>query len=111
MDFDFTPRQVMLHNLARKFLGEQCSPRVVRQVMADPLGYDEPMWQEMARLGLQGIAVDAAYGGQGLGMVELARVLEEMGRVAYPGPYFATVLAATALAASDDRAQMDAYLP
>jgi alkylation response protein AidB-like acyl-CoA dehydrogenase len=112
MDFDFSPQQVMLRNLAHKFLTEQCPPRHVRQMMDDSLGYGDALWQEMARLGLHGLAIDRAYGGQGLGMVEQALVLEEMGRVAYPGPYFATaILAATALAASADPARMDAHLP
>ena len=112
MDFDFTPEQVMLREVARQFLAEQCPPRFARQMMDDPLGYSDALWQEMAGIGLQGIAIDSAHGGQGLGMVELALVLEEMGRAVYPGLYFATVvLAATAIAASEDRAKMDAYLP
>jgi alkylation response protein AidB-like acyl-CoA dehydrogenase len=45
-------------------------------------------------------------------MVELALVLDEMGRAAYPGPYFATVvLAAGAIAASGQENQMARYLP
>jgi alkylation response protein AidB-like acyl-CoA dehydrogenase len=58
------------------------------------------------------LAIDAGYGGQGLGMIELALVLEEMGRAAFPGPFFATsVLAATAIAASGQENQMARYLP
>ena len=45
-------------------------------------------------------------------MIELALVLDEMGRAAYPGPYFATVvLAAGAIAASGEANQMARYLP
>jgi alkylation response protein AidB-like acyl-CoA dehydrogenase len=63
-------------------------------------------------MGLPGVAIDAGYGGQGLGMVELALVLDEMGRAAYPGPFFATaVLAAGAIAASGQENQMARYLP
>src|SRR2546430_656493 len=58
------------------------------------------------------LAIDAGYGGQGLGMVELALVLDEMGRAAYPGPYFATaLLAASAITASGQENQMARYLP
>src|SRR5581483_148920 len=43
---------------------------------------------------------------------ELGLVLDEMGRAAYPGPYFATtVLAAGAIVASGQESQMARYLP
>lgn len=112
MDFDFTPEQVMLRGLARELLTEHSSTRAVRKLLEDPIGYSEAVWQGLAEVGLLGLAIDEACGGQGLGMVELALVLEEMGRAVYPGPYFATVvLAATTIAAAGDRAQMAAYLP
>ena len=45
-------------------------------------------------------------------MVELALVLDEMGRAAYPGPFFATtVLAANAIAAGGQPNQMARFLP
>src|SRR5689334_17820733 len=101
MDFDFTQEQVMLRDLTREFLARESSPRAVRSVIDDPRGFSDSTWQHMADMGLQGLAIDAGYGGQGLGMVELALVLDEMGRAAYPGPYFSTVvLAAGAIAES-----------
>ena len=112
MDFDFTQEQVMLRNLTREFMTRECTPRAVRSVMEDPRGFSDTVWQQMAEMGLQGLAIDAGYGGQGLGMVELALVLDEMGRAAYPGPFFATVvLAAAAIAASGQESQMARYLP
>jgi len=112
MDFDFTPEQVMLRNLAREVLSQECPTRVVRQMMDDPVGFSEPLWQKLAETGLLGITIDESRGGQALGMVDQALVLEEMGRAVYPGPYFATVLlAASLIRAGGDRAQMDAYLP
>ena len=111
MDFDFTGEQTMLRNLARELLTHESDPRAVRQMMEDLSGYSEGLWRQLAETGLLGIAIDPDHGGQGLGMVELALVLEEMGRAAYPGPYFATVvLAATAIDAGGDRAQKNAYL-
>jgi alkylation response protein AidB-like acyl-CoA dehydrogenase len=112
MDFDFTPEQLMLRNLAREILSRECSPSAVRQLMEDETGYSEALWGQLAETGLLGITIDEERGGQGLGMIEQALVLEEMGRAVYPGPYFATVtLAAAAIAAGRDRAQMDTYLP
>src|SRR5438874_6798861 len=112
MDFDFTQEQVMLRNLTREFLSRESSPRAVRSAMDDARGFSEATWQQMADMGLQGLAIDTGYGGQSLGMVELALVLDEMGRAAYPGPYFATVvLAAGAIAESGQANQMARYLP
>jgi alkylation response protein AidB-like acyl-CoA dehydrogenase len=112
MDFDFTQEQVMLRNLTREFFTRESTPRAVRSMMDDPRGFSEATWQQMAEMGLQGLAIDAGYGGQGLGVVELALVLDEMGRAAYPGPFFATVvLAAGTIAASGQESQMARYLP
>src|SRR5438445_3340735 len=112
MDFDFTQEQVMLRDLTREFLARESAPRAVRSVVEDPRGFSDATWQQMAEMGLPGLAIETGYGGQGLGMVELAVVLDEMGRAAYPGPYFASVvLAAGAIAASGQQNQMARYLP
>ena len=112
MDFDFTQEQVMLRNLTREFLTRESTPRAVRTQMEDARGFSDATWQQMSEMGLQGLAIDPGYGGQGLGMVELALVLDEMGRAAYPGPFFATtVLAAQAIAASGQANQMARFLP
>ena len=47
--------------------------------------------------GWPGIAVAEEHGGQGLGMVELAALLEELGYACAPVPYLGTVLAALAI--------------
>jgi alkylation response protein AidB-like acyl-CoA dehydrogenase len=112
VDFDFTGEQIMLRSLAREILQRECAPQAVRKHLDDEAGYDEGLWKQLAETGLLGITIDEERGGQGLGTIELALVLEEMGRAAYPGPFFATVvLAATAIAAGGDRTQMDALLP
>ncbi len=112
MDFDFTQEQVMLRNLTREFLSRESPSRAVRTVMEEPNGFSAATWQRMAEMGLPGLAIDASFGGQGLGMVEQALVLDEMGRAAYPGPFFATtVLAASAITASGQANQMARYLP
>src|SRR5437660_1242513 len=112
MDFDFTQEQIMLRDLTREFLSRESTPRAVRTVSEDARGFSDATWQQMAEMGLQGLAIDAGYGGQGLGMIEHALVLDEMGRAAYPGPYFATaVLAGGAIAASGQDSQMARYLP
>ncbi|HET9017054.1 MAG TPA: acyl-CoA dehydrogenase family protein [Thermomicrobiaceae bacterium] len=112
MDFDFTKDQVMLRDLAREFLTEQCTVDHVRAMMTDPVGYDDAMYRQLAEMSLLGLAIPERYGGSGMGMIEQAIVLEEMGRVAYPGPFVpSVVLAATAVTASGDEEAMARYLP
>ena len=45
----------------------------------------------MADLGWMGLILPEQYGGAGLDFVDLVVVLEEMGRVVLPGPFFSTV--------------------
>ncbi len=97
MDFAFTSDQQLLRNSARAFLDEHCKPATVRLLWDDPRGESDTMWKEIAQLGWLGLSLPEAYGGSGLGMVETALLLEEMGRAAYPGPYWPTALAATAI--------------
>jgi alkylation response protein AidB-like acyl-CoA dehydrogenase len=92
MNFAFTDDQILLRNSARSVLDEQVKPAHVRAMMDDPQGYSGPLWQEMAKLGWLGLPFPEEQGGAGLGLVEQALLLEELGRAAYPGPYFATVL-------------------
>jgi alkylation response protein AidB-like acyl-CoA dehydrogenase len=65
----------------------------------------------MARLGWLGLTVPEAHGGSALGMVETAIVLDEMGRVACPGPYLETVVLSRALQAAGTPAQRTRWLP
>jgi alkylation response protein AidB-like acyl-CoA dehydrogenase len=112
MDFEFSEEQALLRTVAREFLTEQCPVEHVRRMMDDPVGYDKGIYRRMADLGLLGLPFPESYGGAGLGMVEQAIVLEEMGRTAYPGPYVASVvLAGTAIMASGDDRARARYLP
>ncbi|GBD16470.1 Acyl-CoA dehydrogenase [bacterium HR26] len=110
MDFEFTEDQVMLRGLVREFLSEQCPVSHVRAMMEHPRGYDRDLYRRLVQLGM--LPFPEKYGGAGLGMIEQAIVLEEMGRIPYPGPYFATVILAggAIMASGDSRAQMR-YLP
>jgi alkylation response protein AidB-like acyl-CoA dehydrogenase len=111
MDFGFTSDQQLLKNSARAFLDEHCKPATVRASWDDPRGDNDAMWKEMAQLGWLGLSLPEAYGGSGLGMVETAILLEEMGRAACPGAYWPTVLAATALNEAGTDAQKKRWLP
>ena len=110
MDFAFTSDQTLLKNSARAFLDEHCKPATVRLLWDDPRGESEAMWKEMAQLGWLGLSLPEEHGGSGLGMVESALLLEELGRAAYPGPYWPTALVASAVAEAGSDAQKKRWL-
>jgi alkylation response protein AidB-like acyl-CoA dehydrogenase len=110
MDFAFTSDQTLLKNSARAFLDEHCKPATVRLLWDDPRGESEGMWKEMAQLGWLGLSLPEEHGGSGLGMVETAILLEELGRAAYPGPYWPTALVASAIAEAGTEEQKKRWL-
>jgi alkylation response protein AidB-like acyl-CoA dehydrogenase len=101
-----------LRTTVRDFLAAKTSPGQAWDLLDSGQGYDPAVWSQLADLGLHGLALPADYGGDGYGFVELAVVLEEMGRVLLRSPFLSTiVLAAGALVASRDTAAMAAHLP
>jgi alkylation response protein AidB-like acyl-CoA dehydrogenase len=92
VNFSFSDDQILLRNSVRAALDEQCKPAHVRAMFDDAKGYSDQLWGEMAKLGWLGLPFPEEQGGAGLGLVELALLMEEMGRAAYPGPFFATVV-------------------
>ncbi len=92
MDFGFSQEQEMLRSTARKFFENECPSTFVRKMMDDPAGMTPELWHKLAEQGWLGLIYPEAYGGVGLGFVDLAVLMEEMGRVVMPGPYFSTVL-------------------
>ena len=75
-------------------------------------GFDREGWKRLNQeLGLTGIHIPEAYGGQGFGFGELGIVLEEMGRNLLCAPFFSTALAATAILNAGSEEQKKALLP
>ena len=71
---------------AREFLARECPPALVRETAKRADGVPRALYAKMAELGWTGLIVPEAHGGLGLGTLELALVLEELGRVVAPGP-------------------------
>ena len=112
MDFGFSEEQEMLRKSARDFLAKECPMTYVRQMMEDERGFRDEQWQQMAGLGWMGLILPEEHGGAGLDFVDLIVVLEEMGRVVLPGPFFSTVvLGGVALLEGGSAAQKKELLP
>ncbi len=89
MDLELSEDQVELQSSVHAVLERECPMSLVRGVV-EKGAETEDLWSRMILLDWQGIAVDEADGGLGLGAVELAVLGEEMGRVLAPTPLLAT---------------------
>jgi len=94
MDFELGEEQAMLKTSARDFLENECPKKLVRDMMDDKTGYSPDLWRKMADLGWQGLIFPEQYGGVGMTFLDLAVLLEEMGRALVPGPFVPTVILA-----------------
>ncbi len=112
MNFDFSEEQKELRDHARRYLKDRCPWTVVRGVLEGVAPYSGDLWAGVAENGWTATALPEAYGGIGLGYVDLCVIAEELGRVTAPIPFSSTVyLAAEALLLSGDEAIQSDYLP
>ncbi|MBV9686006.1 MAG: acyl-CoA/acyl-ACP dehydrogenase [Alphaproteobacteria bacterium] len=112
MDIGFTDEQELLRETARRFLESECDARFVRQRMAEPAAVTDEFWRKLADQGWLGIVYPEEEGGSGLGLVDLALLMEEMGRAVMPGPFLSTVLlGGAAIAEAGSPAQRRQWLP
>jgi alkylation response protein AidB-like acyl-CoA dehydrogenase len=104
MYFDLTDEQQAIKSTAHDFLASRFKSERLREIAASDDGSDEAGWREMADLGWAGLALPEEWGGQGLGIVELAVLFEEMGYALAPSPLFSNTIAGLALSlcGSDD---------
>ncbi len=88
-----TEDQELLAQTARDFV-RTTSPLSRLRALRDgqDMGFSPDIWQEMAQLGWAGILIPEEYGGAGMGLADLAVVLEAVGRNLAPEPFLSTVL-------------------
>ena len=86
MDFTFTPEQDEAAGLAAQILKDHATNDRMKVVEAEGSRFDVELWQDLADAELLSLAIPEEYGGAGLGLVELCRVLVEVGRTVAPVP-------------------------
>jgi len=110
LDFEFSEDQELLRATVRRFLTERAPVAYVREMLDDERGTTADMWSGLSALGVTGLLVPEAHGGAGMGMVDMAVVLEELGRAVHPGPFASTAVGAASLVAlvgsENDRAEL-----
>ena len=112
MDFSFTEDQDAVRGLAEQVFTGRATVERVKAVEATEDRIDRELWKELGTTGLLGIGLPEAHGGAGLGLVEVALVLQQQGRRVAPVPYWPTVvLGALTIAEFGTEAQQARWLP
>ncbi len=113
MQLVLTEEQELIAQTATEFVADHSPVSRFRALRdsADPVGFSRGLWKEMAELGWLGIPFPESLGGAGMGMAELALVVEAMGRALAPEPFMSCVgLAGQALFEAGSEAQKDRWL-
>lgn len=110
MHFGLSEDQREIKSVARQFLADRSPIAKVREA-AESEHYDGALWSEMGELGWSGIAVSEEHGGQGLGPVALAVLLEESGYACASTALVASAAVAAVIDAYGSDEQRDRWLP
>ena len=110
MDFDLNDEQKQIKQVAHELLSARSPWAKVREA-AEAGAYDPELAREMVELGWPGIAASSEHGGQDLGFVELAVVLEELGYMCAATPLTSSATAAAVIDATGSAEQRSRWLP
>jgi len=110
MNFDFTDDQQAIKRTAHDLLADRFKFDRVRE-LAEAGKYDDDAWKELCELGWPGIFIDEEYGGQGLGVVELIILMEELGYALAPVPFLSNAAAGLIIQAAGSDEQKQRWLP
>jgi alkylation response protein AidB-like acyl-CoA dehydrogenase len=98
MDFSLGESAQELRGLAAGLLEREAATPRLEAHEKSGMAYDEALWRALARAGLLGACLPEDLGGAGLGAVELAVILREIGARVAPVPAYATLTAAVTVA-------------
>ena len=110
MNFDLSQDQKMLVDTAASFAKKSSPVSRSRALREDPRGFDPKVWKQMAELGWLGLCVPEAAGGFGGRFVDLALVIEQLGKTLVPEPLIPTVVLGGFALASGSAAQQERWL-
>ncbi len=112
MKISLTKAQKDIARETRRFLKNECPLDYVLEMVDDPRGFTEDIWDKMTEMDWMAMRIPEAYGGMGMEQIDISMVLEEMGRAMVPGPFFSTImLAAETIIAAGNDSQKERYLP
>lgn len=111
MDFRLNDDQRAFATLAQDLFADFCSDDALRAHDAGNAPFHEALWQQCVESGLHAMVLPESAGGLGLGMTELAAVLEQQGRALALVPLAEHQLAAACVAAHGAPALVERVLP
>jgi alkylation response protein AidB-like acyl-CoA dehydrogenase len=111
MKFFLSHEQISIQEAVEQVVKGTLGDRGLHEIIGGKRDKEALLWREMSELGVVGIAIPEAYGGQGLGVLDLALVCEMLGYTAAPGPFIGHALAALAIALGGDEDQRKEWLP
>jgi acyl-CoA dehydrogenase len=112
MNFDLSDEQKMVAEQARALLAERSPYGRLRTLIDAGAAWDETLWREFADMGFLGADVPEAFGGLGLGDLDLGVISQELGRTNAAIPFFSSiVLAAGAIQLAGSEPQKAKWLP
>jgi acyl-CoA dehydrogenase len=92
MNFALSEEQQMLQKSAFDFVHRESSLKRIRELRNDAAGFSTALYSKMAELGWLAIPFPENAGGLGQGLVEMAVVMEELGKGLMPEPILSSVL-------------------
>jgi alkylation response protein AidB-like acyl-CoA dehydrogenase len=110
MDFEFSDDQASLRDAVARWVDKGFGFER-RHALAKAGGASREVLNELAELGLMGLAVPEAHGGLGFGPVEAMVVMEELGRGLVHAPYAAAALVTPHLLAAAPQTVQAQWLP
>ena len=97
MNFDLTEEQQILVDSVARFVQDDSNVERFRKLREIERGWDPEMWERMGEYGWLGVPFSEEHGGVGAGFVELALILEQLGRGLVPEPILPSVVLAGGL--------------
>jgi len=111
MNFDLTEEQQMIMEQVSKFVANESPVSRFRELRETDQGWDSKMWSKMAEQGWLSIEVPEEQGGFGGSFVDVAVILEQLGRGLVPEPFIPSVVLAGGIFKDlADEAQSEAFL-
>jgi alkylation response protein AidB-like acyl-CoA dehydrogenase len=110
VNFDYSDDQQAIKSTAREFLASRFKPEALRPLVESG-EYDDSAFGEMCELGWPGIFIGEEHGGQGLGVLELAILCEELGYALAPVPFLSNAAAGLVIQHAGSDEQKQRWLP
>lgn len=111
MDLSLTADQKLMKEEARRLLSKEATSDAIKEWAGTKEGYSIELWKKMVDLDWLALVIPERYGGCDWSFFDLLILLEEMGRVCLPGPFFSTQVGTMIILESQNDNQKEALLP